>query len=144
MKRKHVGMLHVSVPSALAAAKLRGYVEAYGKPEQLVLIDRMVKKADQSGSRKLWLPVPDEVAKAQLDAYFTEFSDTTDPSMLPIEELDLSVRAYNCLKKNLIDTVGEVLARTEDDLLDIRNFGDRSLDEVKVKLASMGLALKTS
>ena len=63
---------------------------------------------------------------------------------LPIEELDLTVRSYNCLKREGIHTVGELVARSEADLLDIRNFGAKSIDEVKVKLHSMGLALKDS
>jgi DNA-directed RNA polymerase subunit alpha len=63
---------------------------------------------------------------------------------LPIEELDLTVRSYNCLKREGIHTVGELISRSEADLLDIRNFGAKSIDEVKAKLASMGLALKDS
>ena len=63
---------------------------------------------------------------------------------LPIEELDLTVRSYNCLKREGIHTVGELVARCEADLLDIRNFGAKSIDEVKAKLAGMGLALKDS
>ena len=63
---------------------------------------------------------------------------------LPIEELELTVRSYNCLKREGIHTVGELVARSEADLLDIRNFGAKSIDEVKVKLHSMGLALKDS
>ena len=63
---------------------------------------------------------------------------------LPIEDLDLTVRSYNCLKREGIHTVGELVARREADLLDIRNFGAKSIDEVKVKLAAMGLALKDS
>jgi DNA-directed RNA polymerase subunit alpha len=63
---------------------------------------------------------------------------------LPIEELDLTVRSYNCLKREGIDTVGELIGRTEADLLDIRNFGQKSIDEVKMKLAGMGLGLKDS
>jgi DNA-directed RNA polymerase subunit alpha (EC 2.7.7.6) len=63
---------------------------------------------------------------------------------LPIEELDLTVRSYNCLKREGIDTVGELISRTEADLLDIRNFGQKSIDEVKMKLAAMGLGLKDS
>ncbi len=61
---------------------------------------------------------------------------------LPIEDLELTVRSYNCLKREGIHTVGELVARSEADLLDIRNFGAKSIDEVKVKLMSMGLALK--
>src|ERR671911_588242 len=63
---------------------------------------------------------------------------------LPIEELELTVRSYNCLKREGIHSVGELVARSEADLLDIRNFGQKSIDEVKAKLATMGLALKDS
>ncbi|MFW5472347.1 DNA-directed RNA polymerase subunit alpha [Knoellia sp. CPCC 206450] len=63
---------------------------------------------------------------------------------LPIEDLDLTVRSYNCLKREGIHTVGELVGRSEADLLDIRNFGQKSIDEVKAKLHGMGLALKDS
>lgn len=63
---------------------------------------------------------------------------------LPIEELELTVRSYNCLKREGVHTVGELVSRSEADLLDIRNFGAKSIDEVKAKLQSMGLALKDS
>ena len=63
---------------------------------------------------------------------------------LPIEDLELTVRSYNCLKREGIHTVGELVGRSEADLLDIRNFGAKSIDEVKVKLVTMGLALKDS
>ncbi len=63
---------------------------------------------------------------------------------LPIEEMDLTVRSYNCLKREGIHLVGELVGRSEADLLDIRNFGSKSIDEVKLKLAQMGLALKDS
>jgi DNA-directed RNA polymerase subunit alpha len=61
---------------------------------------------------------------------------------MPIEDLNFSVRSYNCLKREDIHTVGELAARTESDLLDIRNFGQKSINEVKVKLAELGLGLK--
>ena len=63
---------------------------------------------------------------------------------LPIDDLDLTVRSYNCLKREGMHTVGELVARTESDLLDIRNFGQKSIDEVKVKLHQLGLSLKDS
>ncbi|MBI4898898.1 MAG: DNA-directed RNA polymerase subunit alpha, partial [Actinobacteria bacterium] len=63
---------------------------------------------------------------------------------LPVEELHLTVRSYNCLKREGIHTVGELVSRSEQDLLDIRNFGSKSIDEVKLKLHEMGLSLKDS
>lgn len=63
---------------------------------------------------------------------------------LPVEDLQLTVRSYNCLKREGIHTVGELISRSEQDLLDIRNFGAKSIDEVKAKLHEMGLALKDS
>ncbi|MBB3037609.1 DNA-directed RNA polymerase subunit alpha [Hoyosella altamirensis] len=63
---------------------------------------------------------------------------------MPIEQLDLTVRSYNCLKREGVHTVGELVSRTESDLLDIRNFGQKSIDEVKVKLHTLGLSLKDS
>ena len=57
---------------------------------------------------------------------------------IPIEELDLSVRAFNCLKANDITTVGQLLGKKEDELLSLRNFGRKSLDEIKEKLVEKG------
>lgn len=55
-----------------------------------------------------------------------------------IEELDLSVRAFNCLKANDITSVGQLLSKKEDELLSLRNFGRKSLDEIKEKLVEKG------
>ncbi len=63
---------------------------------------------------------------------------------VPVEQLNLTVRSYNCLKREGIHTVGELVSRSEQDLLDIRNFGSKSIDEVKEKLAELGLSLKDS
>jgi DNA-directed RNA polymerase subunit alpha len=60
----------------------------------------------------------------------------------PIEDLDLTVRSYNCLKREGINTVSELIGLTEDQLMNIRNFGSKSVDEVRDKLASMGLKFK--
>jgi DNA-directed RNA polymerase subunit alpha len=59
-------------------------------------------------------------------------------------DMALTVRSYNCLKREGIHTVGELLSRSEADLMDIRNFGSKSIDEVKAKLQSMGMQLKDS
>jgi DNA-directed RNA polymerase subunit alpha len=61
---------------------------------------------------------------------------------LPIEDLDLSERPRNCLKRAQVNTVGELLEKTEDDLLAITNFGQKSLDEVIQKLDERGLSLR--
>ena len=61
---------------------------------------------------------------------------------MPIEDLDLSERPRNCLKRAQVNTVGELLRKSEDDLLAITNFGQKSLDEVKEKLNERGLALR--
>ena len=61
---------------------------------------------------------------------------------MTIEELDLSVRSYNCLKRAGINTVEELTKKTEADMLKVRNLGKKSLQEVKEKLAEYGLALR--
>ena len=74
-----------------------------------------------------------------------ELSVTTASSPeleMPIEDLDLSERPRNCLKRAQVNTVGELLRKSEDDLLAITNFGQKSLDEVKDKLNERGLALR--
>lgn len=69
---------------------------------------------------------------------------TSSPDLdLPIEDLDLSERPRNCLKRAQVNSVGELLTKTEDDLLAITNFGQKSLDEVIAKLDERGLSLAT-
>jgi DNA-directed RNA polymerase subunit alpha len=71
-------------------------------------------------------------------------ANTGSPDLdLPIEDLDLSERPRNCLKRAQVNTVGELVQKTEDDLLAITNFGQKSLDEVLQKLDERGLALLT-
>jgi DNA-directed RNA polymerase subunit alpha len=60
----------------------------------------------------------------------------------PIEDLDLTVRSFNCLKRQGVNTIGQLNECTEADLLNIRNFGAKSIEEVKDKLQQMGLGLK--
>jgi len=68
---------------------------------------------------------------------------TGSPDMeLPIEDLDLSERPRNCLKRAQVDTVGELLQKSEEDLLAITNFGNKSLVEVLEKLSERGLSLR--
>ena len=91
-------------------------------------------------------------------ALFTDLSDTldgrpivveksADPQStvldMTIEELDLSVRSFNCLKRANINTVRDLISRTPEEMMKVRNMGKKSLDEVQNKLAMMGLSLAT-
>ena len=73
-----------------------------------------------------------------------EVDTTSDDRILErtIEELDLSVRSYNCLKRAGINTVHDLTEKTEPEMMKVRNLGRKSLEEVKVKLADLGLGLK--
>ena len=74
---------------------------------------------------------------------FTEVPEEGETILdTPIEELDLSVRSFNCLKRQGVNTIGQLTECTEADLLNIRNFGAKSIEEVKDKLQQMGLGLK--
>lgn len=83
-----------------------------------------------------------EVAKSAEVMKETEV--TSDDRILDrtIEELDLSVRSYNCLKRAGINTVFDLTEKTEPEMMKVRNLGRKSLEEVKVKLADLGLGLK--
>ena len=61
---------------------------------------------------------------------------------MTIEELDLSVRSFNCLKRAQINTVEDLTNKTEEDMMKVRNLGRKSLDEVVAKLQSLGFSLR--
>ena len=63
---------------------------------------------------------------------------------MTIEELELSVRSFNCLKRAAINTVEELTQKSEEDMMKVRNLGKKSLDEVKNKLEELGLSLRQS
>lgn len=71
-----------------------------------------------------------------------EDPDRPTPLNMSVEDLDLSVRSYNCLKRANIHTVEDLTKRTEDDMLKVRNLGRKSLEEVVNKLEELGLSLK--
>lgn len=90
---------------------------------------------------------------------FIQLTDTTDAMEImvekeedqkekalemTIEELELSVRSFNCLKRAATNTVEELTQKTEEDMMKVRNLGKKSLDEVKAKLEELGLGLKPS
>ena len=77
---------------------------------------------------------------------FTDQEDDKKEKVLEmtIEELDLSVRAYNCLKRAGINTVAELVQRNQEDMMKVRNLGKKSLEEVEQKLQALGLSLRPS
>lgn len=90
--------------------------------------------------------------------YFEELTEKLSPSRgldgesyegdetlsTPIEELDFSVRTYNCLKRAGINAIGDLVTRSEDDMMKVRNLGKKSLEEVIQKLDDMGMSLATA
>ncbi|NLI00907.1 MAG: DNA-directed RNA polymerase subunit alpha [Chthonomonadales bacterium] len=124
--------------------------------------ERLVLQITTNGSLKPSLAI--SRAAMILDRYFRHFMELagaeefaeTDDLLLPegpltrqagderIEEMDFSVRTSNCLKKANILTLGELIQATEADLMHLKNFGKKSLDEVKAKLEMRGLALRGS
>ena len=84
-------------------------------------------------------------ATEDVEIMIDKTEDTKDKVLdMPIEELDLSVRSFNCLKRAGINTVEELVKKTEEDMMKVRNLGKKSLDEVKSKLSDLGLALRPS
>jgi len=85
------------------------------------------------------IPVTDAAAHSESTSSITP----VDPQMaMPVQELALSVRANNCLESERIFTVGDLVARSTDDLLSLRNFGKTTLTEIRAKLAEIGLTLR--
>jgi len=96
-----------------------------------MLIEHLVPIASLSGTPKL-------VVQSQVEEAPTE---AQTPS-ITIEDLELSVRAFNCLKRANIHSISELLIKSEHDLLNIKNFGKKSADEVIERLHAFGLDLK--
>ena len=89
----------------------------------------------------LFVELSDEAKKTEI---MVEREETIKEKVLEmtIEELDMSVRSFNCLKRAGIDTVEDLINRTEEDMIKVRNLGKKSLEEVIQKLHSLGLDLK--
>ncbi len=120
---------------------------------QSVDFDRLTVEVETNGSI-----TPDEalstaatIMQEQLDL-FVSFTNRAEPLPeappnewdIPVETLNLSVRSFNCLKRAGISKVSELLDLTEDEIMKMRNFGKKSLDEIKLVLAERGLALRQS
>ena len=91
---------------------------------------------------RLYEPCRDPRGREEASIFAPEVTNDNAELDKQIEDLDLSVRSYNCLKRASIHSVRQLVEFSENDLLNIRNFGVKSIEEVKDKLESMGLSLK--
>ncbi len=98
-----------------------------------ILIEHLNLFLDLSDVEELYEEEPEEEEEEH-----DELLDTV------IEDMDFSVRTYNCLKRANINTIGDLVIRTEDDMMKVRNLGKKSLEEVNIKLAELGLSLANS
>ncbi len=120
---------------------------------QSVDYDRLTVEIETNGSiaPEEALSAAARIAQEQLDL-FVGFTDRTEPLPeappnewdVPVETLNLSVRSFNCLKRAGISKVSELLDLSEDEIMKMRNFGKKSLDEIKQVLAERGLSLRQS
>jgi len=90
---------------------------------------------------ELFINLTDEVSDVEIMVEKEEEEKDKVPDTT-IEELELSVRSSNCLKRAGINTVGELISKSEEDLMKVRNLGKKSLQEIKEKLADLELELK--
>jgi DNA-directed RNA polymerase subunit alpha len=103
-----------------------------------------VSKASQIINEHMMLFV-EQAEEEERESVFAIDESQKEPALnSPIEDLELSVRSYNCLKRQGIDSLQQLLDCSEIDLINIRNFGSKSIDEVKNKLEELGLSLKVS
>ena len=100
------------------------------------MIEHMLPIASLSG-------LPTLVTQAQAEEKQAAADDVDAPN-ITIEDLELSVRAFNCLKRANIHSISELLQKSENDLLNIKNFGKKSADEVVERMRAFGLDLKPS
>jgi DNA-directed RNA polymerase subunit alpha len=120
---------------------------------QSVDFDRLTVEIETNGSITAddALSTAATIMQEQLDL-FVSFTNRAEPLPeappnewdIPVETLNLSVRSFNCLKRAGISKVSELLDLTEDEIMKMRNFGKKSLDEIKQVLAERGLALRQS
>lgn len=125
---------------------------------QVTDFDKLILEVwtDGSISPKEGISIGAKIMQAHLNL-FIQLTDSTDgleimvekeedqkekALEMTIEELELSVRSFNCLKRAAINTVEELTHKSEDDMMKVRNLGKKSLDEVKEKLAELGLGLR--
>lgn len=89
--------------------------------------------------------IVDEISEqAKMNSYMTETETENKNSKMEktIEDLDLSVRSYNCLRRAGINTVADLIAKSEEDMMKVRNLGRKSLKEIKEKLEQLNLGFR--
>src|SRR6266571_940342 len=148
----------IPVDSIFSPVKRVSYAVENTRVEQMTDRDRLILDVETDGS----ITAREAVASAgatltELVTLFGDLSEearglTVGPAQeeaelsgdlaLTIEDLNLSVRSYNCLKREGVNTVGDLVQKSEAELMDIRNFGQKSIDEVKAKLDDLGLGLR--
>ncbi len=146
----------IPVDSIFSPVRKVSYQVENTRVEQMTDRDRLVLDVETDGS----VTPREAVASAggtllELVNLFAELADAASVTVGPaeddevpgdyaitIEELNLSVRSYNCLKREGINAVGDLVQKSESELMDIRNFGQKSIDEVKAKLEELGLGLR--
>jgi len=109
------------------------------KPDEAISLGAKILSEHLS----LFIDLSDQAKHAEI---MVEKEETKKEKVLEmtIEELDLSVRSYNCLKRASINTVEDLISRTEEDMMKVRNLGRKSLEEVLQKLHALGLSLAPS
>ena len=146
----------IPVDSIFSPVRKVSYAVENTRVEQMTDRDRLILDVETDGS----ITAREAVASAggtllELVNLFAELAEAASVTVGPaedeevpgdyaitIEELNLSVRSYNCLKREGINAVGDLVQKSESELMDIRNFGQKSIDEVKTKLEELGLGLR--
>jgi DNA-directed RNA polymerase subunit alpha len=146
----------IPVDSIFSPVRRVSYTVENTRVEQMTDRDRLILDVETDGS----ISPREAVASAgttmsELVSLFGELAESqgltvgpatvettqTGDMAITIEDLNLSVRSYNCLKREGVNTVGDLVQKSEAELMDIRNFGQKSIDEVKAKLDELGLTL---
>lgn len=146
----------IPVDSIFSPVRKVSYSVENTRVEQMTDRDRLILDVETDGS----ITPREAVASAggtllELTQLFSELAEAASVTVGPaedesvpsdyaitVEELNLSVRSYNCLKREGINSVGDLVEKSEAELMDIRNFGQKSIDEVKAKLEELGLSLR--
>ncbi len=154
MKRKDVIGV-IPVDAIFSPVRRVTYVVEHTRVEQMTNYDRLVLEVETTGAvspseavmhaaRRLGelMGLFRELVEGPIAAEEPVAEATTPYADEPIEKLDLTVRSLNCLKREGVHTVADLLNYSLEDLMDIRNFGEKSVIEVKDKIEAMGLHLK--